>query len=135
MAEALVSDLLHQLASMKAKHYFFYADFERFESNLQFIMPMLSDAEEREANEEPVKLWLEKVKDASYKIDNILDRFNTEQIRDYIEFGFTGYPRSLDYGLSVSRIPQIIGSEKIPIIFHHVHYVVFLFSGTEIWDY
>lgn len=86
MAEALVSDLLHQLASMKAKGYYIYKKFERFESNLQFIMPMLSDAEEREANEEPVKLWLEKVKDASYKIDNILDRCNTELIKVDIEF-------------------------------------------------
>lgn len=125
MAEALVSDLLHQLASMKAKGYFVYKNFERFESNLQFIMPMLSDAEEREANEEPVKIWLEKVKDASYKIDNILDRFNTELSE------LTRSPRSLVDGVLVSRIPQIIGTEKIPIIFHHVNYVVFLFSGSD----
>lgn len=126
MAEALVSDLLHLLASMKAKSNYIYKNFERFESNLQFIMPMLSDAEEREANEEPVKLWLEKVKDASYKIDNIWDRLNTELSK------LTRSPGSL---VRVSRIPQIIGSEKIPIIFHHVNYVVFLFSGTDRWEY
>lgn len=126
MAEALVSDLLRQLASMKATGFFFNENIKRIESNLQIIMPMLSDAEEREANEEPVKLWLEKVKDASYKIDNILDRFNTE---------LTRYHHSLAYEMKVSRIPRIIGSEKIPIIFHRFNYVVFLFSGTDRWGY
>ena len=107
MAEALVSDLLHQLASMKvAKGNIFYEYFVRLEPSLQFIMPMLSDAEEREANEEPVKRWLEKVKDASYKIDNILDRCNTELIKADIE------SEGKDLGFfkilhnSVSRIPH-----------------------------
>jgi hypothetical protein len=42
---------------------------------------VLNDAEKRQVKEEAVKLWLEKLKDVSYEMDNVLDEWNTAMIK------------------------------------------------------
>ena len=36
-----------------------------------------SDAEQRQVTETAVRLWLEKLKDVSYDVDDVLDEWNT----------------------------------------------------------
>ena len=93
MAESLVSSLLEQFASITVQE----AEQEirlvvgvdkevrKLEGNLQIIQAVLDDAEKRQLMEEAVKLWLKRLKDVSYEIDNVLDEWNTTMIKSEIE--------------------------------------------------
>ena len=93
MAESLVSSLLEQFASITVQE----AEQEirlvvgvdkevrKLEGNLQIIQAVLDDAEKRQLKEEAVKLWLNRLKDVSYEIDNVLDEWNTAMIKSEIE--------------------------------------------------
>ena len=93
MAEAQTSGLLKQLASVAARELelesrlvlFGVQEVRKLESGLRTILPVLEDAERRQFTEEAVKLWLEKLKDLSYELDDVLDEWNTEMIRSEIE--------------------------------------------------
>lgn len=101
MAEALVSDLLHQLDSISAlmqdsisareviqEITLVVGDDEeigRLKRSLLAIKPMLEEAEKREAKEKAINLWLKKAKDACYEIDDVLDELNTAMIKLKIE--------------------------------------------------
>lgn len=101
MAEALVSDLLHQLDSISAlmqdsisareviqEIRLVVGDDEeigRLKRSLLAIKPMLEKAEKREAKEKAINLWLKKAKDACYEIDDVLDELNTAMIKLKIE--------------------------------------------------
>uniref|UniRef100_A0A2N9IMD4 NB-ARC domain-containing protein n=1 Tax=Fagus sylvatica TaxID=28930 RepID=A0A2N9IMD4_FAGSY len=62
MAEGLVTDLIKQLASIAAR-----------------------EAEQEISYEEAVKLWLEKLKDACYEMDDVVDEWNTAMIKSEIQ--------------------------------------------------
>ncbi|XP_048436170.1 putative disease resistance protein RGA3 [Pyrus x bretschneideri] len=93
MAEALISVLLEQLASVT----FQYVgeelklvlnaekDVQEFEAKLKVIGAVLEDAELRQVKEASVRNWLEQLKDVSYKMDNVLDEWKTEILRQQVE--------------------------------------------------
>ncbi|XP_031261810.1 disease resistance protein RGA2-like [Pistacia vera] len=86
MAEALVSTVLEQLASIGcqqaeegmrliagAKQ-----EVEKLQSNFVAIQDVLIDAENRQVKENAVRFWLAKLKDVSYDIDDVLDEWYTK---------------------------------------------------------
>ncbi|KAJ1386243.1 Virus X resistance protein-like, coiled-coil domain [Sesbania bispinosa] len=54
---------------------------EKLLSTSQLIKVVLQDAEEKQMTEKPVKLWLQKLKDAVYVLDDILDECSIESHR------------------------------------------------------
>ena len=93
MAEALISGVLKQLVSAAAQELdlesrlvvFGDQEVRRLESRLRTIQAVLDDAERKQFNDEAVKGWLERLKDLSYELDDVLDEWNTEMIRSEIE--------------------------------------------------
>ncbi|KAF3959408.1 hypothetical protein CMV_015776 [Castanea mollissima] len=57
----------------------------KLEGNLRTVYAVLEDAEKRQMKEHAVRLWLEKLKDVSYEMDNVLDEWNTAMIKSEIE--------------------------------------------------
>ncbi|KAF3953769.1 hypothetical protein CMV_020814 [Castanea mollissima] len=45
----------------------------RLEGNLRTVLAVLDDAEKRQVKERAVSLWLEKLKEVSYEMDDVLD--------------------------------------------------------------
>ncbi|XP_030959467.1 putative disease resistance protein RGA3 [Quercus lobata] len=58
---------------------------EKLERKFHEIQAKLNDAEERQVNEEAVRLWLEKLNDVSYEMADVLDEWNTAKIKADIE--------------------------------------------------
>ncbi|TQD86963.1 hypothetical protein C1H46_027477 [Malus baccata] len=93
MAEALISMLLEQLASLTYQHVGEEVklvlnaekDVKEFEAKLKVICAVLEDAELRQVRDANVKNWLEQLKDVSYKMDNVLDEWNTEILKQQVE--------------------------------------------------
>ncbi|PRQ51031.1 putative P-loop containing nucleoside triphosphate hydrolase, leucine-rich repeat domain, L [Rosa chinensis] len=93
MAEALISVLLEQLSSityeyMRAKVRLILdveKDVAEFTSNLKAIQAVLKDAEKRQVKEAVVQDWLDKLKQVSYEMDNVLDEWNTESLKQQVE--------------------------------------------------
>ncbi|XP_070682213.1 putative disease resistance protein RGA3 isoform X2 [Malus domestica] len=93
MAEALISVLLEQLASVTYQHVEQEVklvlnakkDVDAFAANLEAIGAVLEDAEQRQVKEASVRNWLEKLKDVSYKMDNVLDEWKTEILKQQVE--------------------------------------------------
>ncbi|PRQ20784.1 putative P-loop containing nucleoside triphosphate hydrolase, leucine-rich repeat domain, L [Rosa chinensis] len=86
MAEALVNLLVEQLGSvvyhhtsegvklvLKAKK-----DVDKFRRTLKRIQKVLHDAEKKQVSDPAVRDWLDELKDVSYKMDDVLDAWNTE---------------------------------------------------------
>ncbi|XP_030969836.1 putative disease resistance protein RGA4 [Quercus lobata] len=57
----------------------------KLEGNLRTIQAVLDDAEKRQLMDGAVKLWLKRLKDVSYEMDNVLDEWNTAMIKSEIE--------------------------------------------------
>ena len=93
MAESIVSSLLEQFASITVQEaeqeirLVIGVDEEvrKLKGNLRTIQAVLDDAEKRQLKEEAVKLWLKRLKDVSYEMDNVLDEWNTAMIKSEIE--------------------------------------------------
>ena len=89
MAWALVSTIKDQLSSFIASEFSSIAnvkgEVQKLESKFHTIQAMLNDAEKRQVKEEAVKLWLDKLKDVSYQVDDVLDEWNTAMIKEKIE--------------------------------------------------
>ena len=93
MAEALVSILLEQLASItvqEAKQGISLVvgvdeEVQKLEDNLRIIQAVLENAKKRQVTDVVVKLWLEKFKDTSYNMDDVLDEWNTALIEQRIQ--------------------------------------------------
>ncbi|XVF85563.1 hypothetical protein PTKIN_Ptkin17bG0127200 [Pterospermum kingtungense] len=81
MAESLISIVLEQLASITGVE----EEAKNLTSNLQAIQAVLKDAEERHLKEKTVKNWLDKLKEVSYDIDDVLDEWNTSILKRQIE--------------------------------------------------
>ncbi|XP_024039350.1 putative disease resistance protein RGA3 [Citrus clementina] len=85
MVDAIVSAVLKQLNSTaveEAKEQVRLVtgvekEVKRLQDNLEAIQAVLADAERRQVKEEHVRLWLDKLKQASYDIDDVLDEWNT----------------------------------------------------------
>ena len=93
MLEALVSVLLEQLASItvqEAKQGISLVvgvdeEVQKLEDNLRIIQAVLENAKKRQVTDVVVKLWLEKFKDTSYNMDDVLDEWNTALIEQRIQ--------------------------------------------------
>ncbi|KAL4636401.1 hypothetical protein ACB092_03G005100 [Castanea dentata] len=89
MAWALVSAIKDQLSSFITSEFTLIAnvkgEVQKLESKFHTIQAMLNDAEKRQVKEEAVKLWLDKLKDVSYLMDDVLDEWNTAMIKAEIE--------------------------------------------------
>ncbi|PRQ59384.1 putative P-loop containing nucleoside triphosphate hydrolase, leucine-rich repeat domain, L [Rosa chinensis] len=86
MAEALVNVLLERLATItldKIRGEFKLVtgveiEVENLTSNLKAIQAVLKDAEQRQVTEASVRLWLDKLNEVSYEMDNVLDEWITQ---------------------------------------------------------
>ena len=93
MAEALVSVLLEQLASItvqEAKQGISLVvgvdeEVQKLEDNLRIIQAVLENAKKRQMTDVVMKLWLKKFKDTSYNMDDVLDEWNTALIEQRIQ--------------------------------------------------
>ncbi|XP_050159594.1 putative disease resistance protein RGA3 [Malus sylvestris] len=93
MAEALISVLLEKLASVTYQYVGEEVklvlnaekDVQEFEAKLKAIRAVLEDAELRQVKEKSVGKWLEDLTDVSYKMDNVLDEWNTEILKQQVE--------------------------------------------------
>ncbi|KAH7565343.1 hypothetical protein JRO89_XS09G0190900 [Xanthoceras sorbifolium] len=81
MADAIVSVVLEQLASVVRQEVKLVwgvgNEVKKLTSNFQTIQAVLLDAEQRQVTEPVVSVWLEKLKDVSYDMDDVLDKWNT----------------------------------------------------------
>ena len=78
-------DLLEFLASQLGLTASVKRDVEKLESNFNTIQEALNDAEKGQVKEKHVKHWLDKLKDVSYQVDDLLDEWNTTMIKAEIE--------------------------------------------------
>ncbi|XP_021826693.1 putative disease resistance protein RGA3 [Prunus avium] len=93
MAEALISVLLEQLASIIKKQveqeFRLVVDVkkevEKLTRNFQAIHVVLENAEERQMKEVDVRYWLDSLKDLSYEMDDVLDEWSTEILKQHIQ--------------------------------------------------
>ena len=56
-------------------------EIKKLRGNLQTVKAVLNDAEKRQVTEEAVKLWLEKLNNICYEMDDVVDDWNTELIK------------------------------------------------------
>ncbi|XVF78408.1 hypothetical protein PTKIN_Ptkin14bG0129900 [Pterospermum kingtungense] len=93
MAESLISIILEQLASITRQQASqalklvaeVDEEVENLTSNLQAIQAVLQDAEERQLKDKAVKNWLDKLRNVSYDIDDVLDEWNSAILKREIE--------------------------------------------------
>ncbi|XP_034200170.1 putative disease resistance protein RGA4 isoform X2 [Prunus dulcis] len=93
MAEAMVSVLLEQLASITRKQIeeevSLVVNVDQEVENLIFhlnaVKAVLQDAEERQVHEANVRNWLHNLEDVSYGINDVLDEWNTEILKHQFE--------------------------------------------------
>ena len=93
MVDAIVSAVLEQLISTsveEAKEQVRLVtgvgkEVKRLQGNLEAIQAVLADAERKQVKEERVRLWLDKLKHASYDIEDVLDEWNTARLKLQIE--------------------------------------------------
>ncbi|RVW83197.1 putative disease resistance protein RGA3 [Vitis vinifera] len=89
MADALVSIVLERLASVLEQQIRqqvtlvvgVESEVDNLKSTLQSIRAVLADAEKRQFSEELVKVWLERLKDISYQMDDVVDGWNTALLK------------------------------------------------------
>ena len=63
----------------------FQKEVRKLQSTLCAIQAVLEDADKRQVNEKAVKLWLDKLKEAAYDMDNVLDELEIAIIKAQIE--------------------------------------------------
>ncbi|KAJ9692799.1 hypothetical protein PVL29_011746 [Vitis rotundifolia] len=89
MADALVSIVLERLASVLEQQIRqqvtlvvgVESEVDNLKSTLQSIRAVLADAEKRQFSEELVKVWLERLKDISYQMDDVVDGWNAALLK------------------------------------------------------
>ncbi|RVW83195.1 putative disease resistance protein RGA1 [Vitis vinifera] len=101
MADALVSIVLERLASVLKQQIRqqvtlvvgVKSEVDNLKSTLQSIRAVLGDAEKRQFTEELVKVWLERLKDISYQMDDMVDGWNTALLKLQIAAENPGIPK------------------------------------------
>ncbi|KAK9278968.1 hypothetical protein L1049_028550 [Liquidambar formosana] len=89
MAGALVSKIVDQLVSLASQKIEqevslvtgVETEVEKLTHALQSIQAVLVDAERRQVREESVKVWLGRLKDLSYDMDDVLDEWSTALLK------------------------------------------------------
>ncbi|GLT35464.1 hypothetical protein SLA2020_141310 [Shorea laevis] len=85
MAEALVSTILQQVTTIICEGALeevrllrgVKEDLRNLKNNLTSIRALLKDAEEKQISEEPVKLWLDRLREESLNMEDALDEWRT----------------------------------------------------------
>ncbi|OVA14454.1 Leucine-rich repeat [Macleaya cordata] len=93
MADALTAFLVDQLGSVikqEIEHEVRLVvgvrkEVEKLKKTFKVIQTVLNDAEQRQMNEESVKLWLEEFKNVAYDIEDVLDEWRMEILSSQIE--------------------------------------------------
>ncbi|KAK9929988.1 hypothetical protein M0R45_027050 [Rubus argutus] len=82
MAEGLIASLVQQFATLTLDELTLIlnarGDIANLSSKLQDIQALLHDAEKKQVIEESVRRWLEKLKDVSFEMDDVVDEWKTE---------------------------------------------------------
>ncbi|EOX96615.1 LRR and NB-ARC domains-containing disease resistance protein, putative isoform 3 [Theobroma cacao] len=77
LSEELAAPMLLEFARKEQVH----AHLKKWETILFKIQAVLEDAEERQFTDRVVKIWLDELKDLAYDIEDVLDDFSTEALR------------------------------------------------------
>ncbi|KAM0005425.1 putative virus X resistance protein-like, coiled-coil [Helianthus debilis subsp. tardiflorus] len=81
---ALVRDVLGRLTTQLIKEYALFRGFKndilRLKKDFEEIQAVLEDAEEKHIKEKAVELWLQRLRSASFKVENVLDDISTEAL-------------------------------------------------------
>jgi hypothetical protein len=93
MAEALLTDVAKEILSRLiplateqiSLAWGFKEELTRLRDSFTMIQAVLADAERRQVREEPVRLWLLRLKDVAYDADEVLDEFAYEILRRKVE--------------------------------------------------
>ncbi|CAB4317183.1 unnamed protein product [Prunus armeniaca] len=93
MADGIISMLLDRLASATYEYIEggvklvlnVKEDVEKFTGTLEVIQAVLEDAEQRQVTEASVKIWLDKLKDISYQMVDVLDEWNRDILKQQVE--------------------------------------------------
>ncbi|TXG68840.1 hypothetical protein EZV62_003775 [Acer yangbiense] len=114
-AEAIVSTVLEQLILIVGKEVVkevrlvtdVRKEIEKLTSNFRAIRAVLIDAEQRQVQTEeetPVGVWLDKLKDASYDMDDVLDEWNAAILKLQIEgVENAQIPKKIAHGCNVQN--------------------------------
>ena len=89
MAEGLVTDLIKQLVSVAAREaeqeirlvVGVDEEIKKLEGNLRTVKAVLKDAEKKQVTEEAVQLWLDKLNNACYEMEDVVDEWSTAMIK------------------------------------------------------
>ncbi|GLT37662.1 hypothetical protein SLA2020_119660 [Shorea laevis] len=89
MSDALVSAILQQLTTIiyeEVKQEVKLVtsvgkEIKSLESNFKSIHALLDDAEEKQMKDESIKIWLERLKEVCYDIEDVLDEWNTAPLK------------------------------------------------------
>ncbi|XP_030972225.1 putative disease resistance protein RGA3 [Quercus lobata] len=89
----IVTGLLEKSGSLLAEEVWselkefmsFDKEVRKLESTLRAIQAVLEDAEKKQVSDKAVELWLDKLKEAAYDVDNVLDELDTAIIKAKIE--------------------------------------------------
>ncbi|KAJ4826505.1 hypothetical protein Tsubulata_024823, partial [Turnera subulata] len=85
----VVEDLLKKLASLALEKISLArglkGKLQKLNNSMTFIRAVLHDAMERQAREESVKVWLQKLRDVAYEAEDVLDEFGYEVLRQEVE--------------------------------------------------
>uniref|UniRef100_A0A6P4A5L0 putative disease resistance protein RGA3 isoform X1 n=1 Tax=Ziziphus jujuba TaxID=326968 RepID=A0A6P4A5L0_ZIZJJ len=62
-------------------------ELDQLEDTIKTIKSVLADAEKKQVQSEQIKTWLERLEDAVYEADNLVDEFSTEALRQQVMTG------------------------------------------------
>ncbi|KAJ0810947.1 putative virus X resistance protein-like, coiled-coil [Helianthus annuus] len=81
---ALVRDVLGRLTTQLIKEFALFRGFKndilRLKKDFEEIRAVLEDAEEKHIKEKAVELWLQRLRSASFNVENVLDDISTEAL-------------------------------------------------------
>ncbi|XVF26904.1 hypothetical protein REPUB_Repub14bG0060500 [Reevesia pubescens] len=129
MADALVSGVLERLTSIGLQVaengvrlvVGANEEVEKLSSTFRTIRAVLVDAEKRQVKEQAVKIWLDKLQNVAYDIEDVLDEWNTAILRLQIEVDGS-FPDSIPMGSMVRwtqpssiSIPRLVQRRDIAV--------------------
>ncbi|KAL5577581.1 hypothetical protein UlMin_019280 [Ulmus minor] len=85
LAEHLVSHALEKIEEEVKLVKNVKQDVEKLEATLFSIQALLEDAERKQIDSKIIKLWLSKMEETSFRVDNVLDGWNSDILKAQIE--------------------------------------------------
>ncbi|KAL6334517.1 hypothetical protein AAG906_018008 [Vitis piasezkii] len=79
---SLIQQQIHQEVSLVVG---VETEIQSLTDTLQIVRANVADAEKRQVKEELVKVWLQKLKDIAYQMDDVLDEWSTSLLKSQIE--------------------------------------------------